>query len=61
MYSYHVYTTIVIEGKIYQHLVIYKSFKEIDEDDIRYDTINRYCKELFKCDSYRINIIRKFK
>ena len=61
MYKYEVYTTIVIKGEIYQQLVIYKSSKEIDEDTIRYDTVNRYCKELFKCDSYRINIIRKFK
>ncbi len=61
MYKYDVYTTIAIKDKIYQHLVIYKSSKEIDEDMIRYDTVNRYCKELFKCDAYHITIVKKFK
>lgn len=44
MYRYDVYVTIVIKGEIYQDLLIFKSFKEIDEDDIRYDAINRYYK-----------------
>lgn len=61
MYRYDVYTTIVIKGKVYQYMVIYKSIKEIDEDMIRYDTINRYHDKLIKCDAYNINIIRKFK
>ena len=61
MYRYDVYTTIVINDKVYQYKVIYKSIKEIDEDMIRYDTINRYYEKLDKCDTYRIDIIRKFK
>lgn len=61
MYRYDVYVTIVIKGEIYQDLLIFESLKEIDEDDIRYDAINRYYKKLSKCDSYLINIIKKFK
>lgn len=61
MYRYDVYITIVIKGEIYQDLLIFKSFKAIDEDDIRYDAINRYYKKLNKCDSYKITIVRNFK
>lgn len=60
MYRYKVYTTIVIKGQIYQHMVIYKSLKEIDKDMIRYDTINRYYEELVKCDAYHIHIVESY-
>lgn len=58
MYKYCVTTTIVIKGKIYQDLVIYKSVKEIDI--IRYDIVNRYYDKLLKCDECRIDIVRMF-
>jgi len=60
MYKYYATTTIRIKGKIYQDLVIYKSVKEIDNDIIRYDTVNRYYDKLLKCDEYRIDIVRLF-
>lgn len=60
MYKYCVTTTIVIKGKIYQNLVIYKSVKEIDNDIIAYDTVNRYYDKLLKCDEYHIDIVRMF-
>lgn len=61
MYKYYVYTTIVIKGKIYQHLTIYGSFHKIPEDLIKLDISNRYRDELLKCDEYHINIVLKFK
>ena len=60
MYKYCATTTIVIKGKIYQDLVIYKSVKEINNDIIRYDTVNRYFDKLLKCDEYRIDIVRMY-
>lgn len=61
MYTYYVYTTIFIKGKIYEYLDIVVTTRPYNRDRIINDYKEKYYDKIIKSDRYLIRIVLKLK